>query len=302
MENHETENLAEVTQPEESGEITAQVQAATPVVAATPVANPTPTAVEDAEQQMRRMSRRSFLLGGAAVATGVVGWRWLITRRTDDGIPWPFRRVLDSNGELARDYAGEGRYAPEFPASRVMVTPRVNGDIGLGEDFDPATWKLSLNGLASGETVEVTLKQIQSLPKVEMITELKCIEGWSMVVHWTGARLRDLVKKYPPFSMVENKKFVLGNRETWPPYVGMSTPDGGYYVGLDCESALHPQTLLCYAMNGQPLTAEHGAPLRLVIPAKYGVKNIKRLGSITFGTERPADYWAEQGYDWYAGL
>jgi DMSO/TMAO reductase YedYZ molybdopterin-dependent catalytic subunit len=85
-------------------------------------------------------------------------------------------------------------------------------------------------------------------------------------------------------------------------YVGMETPDGGYYVGLDMPSALHPQTLLCWAMNGQPLALEHGAPLRLVIPVKYGVKNLKRIGTIRYTDEKPKDFWAEQGYDWFAGL
>jgi DMSO/TMAO reductase YedYZ molybdopterin-dependent catalytic subunit len=66
-------------------------------------------------------------------------------------------------------------------------------------------------------------------------------------------------------------------------------------------SALHPQTLLCYEMGGQPLTPDHGAPLRLVIPVKYGIKNLKQIGTIRFTDHRPADYWAERGYDWYAG-
>ena len=69
----------------------------------------------------------------------------------------------------------------------------------------------------------------------------------------------------------------------------------------DMASALHPQTLLCYEMNGRPLTPAHGAPLRLVIPIKYGIKNLKQIGTIQFTDERPADYWAERGYDWYAG-
>jgi DMSO/TMAO reductase YedYZ molybdopterin-dependent catalytic subunit len=55
-------------------------------------------------------------------------------------------------------------------------------------------------------------------------------------------------------------------------------------------------------MNGAPLAIENGAPLRLVIPTKYGIKNIKRIGTITYADQRPADYWAEEGYDWYAGL
>ena len=83
--------------------------------------------------------------------------------------------------------------------------------------------------------------------------------------------------------------------------MGLVTPDEEYYVGLEMWSALHPQTLLAYELNGQPLTAAHGAPLRLVTPLKYGVKHLKRIGTIAFADERPADYWAEQGYDWDSG-
>ena len=82
----------------------------------------------------------------------------------------------------------------------------------------------------------------------------------------------------------------------------MATPDGGYYVGLDMESMLHPQTLLCYERNGAPLSQEHGAPLRLVIPVKYGIKNLKRIGKIAFSDARPRDYWAENGYDYDSGF
>ncbi len=82
----------------------------------------------------------------------------------------------------------------------------------------------------------------------------------------------------------------------------MSTPDEEYYVGLDMKSTMHPQTLLAWELNGEPLNADHGAPLRLVIPVKYGIKNIKRIGTIRLTDKQPADYWAENGYDWFAGL
>jgi DMSO/TMAO reductase YedYZ molybdopterin-dependent catalytic subunit len=134
-----------------------------------------------------------------------------------------------------------------------------------------------------------------------MTTELKCIEGWSIIVQWAGARLADFIAKYPPATRSGEPLDIKNKPQDLPGYIGMSTPDGGYYVGLDMESALHPQTLLCYEMNGQPLTLEHGAPLRLAIPVKYGIKNIKRIGTISYANSRPADYWAEQGYDWYAG-
>ena len=76
---------------------------------------------------------------------------------------------------------------------------------------------------------------------------------------------------------------------------------GQYYVGLDIESALHPQTLLCYEMNGLPLTLAHGAPLRLFTPVKYGIKSIKRIGTIRFTNQRPRDYWAETGLQLVCG-
>lgn len=253
----------------------------------------------EVEAQMRRMSRRSFLWGAAALGGGYGGWCWLISRRTEDGVPWPFRRALQTNGELSRDLFSEARLAPTFSKSR--VSERVNGDIGLGE-FDAASWRLQVAGLADGDgTKELTLHDIQALPRVEMTTELKCIEGWSIIVNWAGARLSDFMAKYPPATLSGNAPDVFRKPNDLPDYIGMATPDQAYYVGLDLESALHPQTLLCYEMNGAPLTSEHGAPLRLAIPVKYGIKNIKRIGSIHFTNLRPADYWAEQGYDWYAG-
>lgn len=252
------------------------------------------------EEQISRLSRRSFLWAAAAGVAALGGWQWLISRRTDDGALWPLRRTLEVNEQLARDYFKPTRLAPTFQRS-LAREPRPNGDYGLSEEFDPATWRLTVEGLASGITLHLTLSDIKQLPHVEQVTEFKCIEGWSTIVHWGGARLADVAAKYPPATRSGEKPDVKSKPEDLMPYVYMETPDGGYYVGLDIESALHPQTLLCYEMNGEPLTLEHGAPLRLVIPVKYGVKNIKRIGTIRFTDHRPEDYWAQRGYDWYAG-
>ncbi len=147
----------------------------------------------------------------------------------------------------------------------------------------------------------LTLDDIRSLPRVEMTTELKCVEGWSTVVNWTGARFSDFINRFQPATRNGSAPNVAEQPENLLPYVSLVTPDGGYYVGWDMPSILHPQTLLAYEMNGAPLTLEHGAPLRLMSPTKYGIKQIKRIGRIAFTAERPADYWAERGYDWYAG-
>ncbi|HZH31673.1 MAG TPA: molybdopterin-dependent oxidoreductase [Pyrinomonadaceae bacterium] len=148
----------------------------------------------------------------------------------------------------------------------------------------------------------LTLDDIRALPRVEITTELKCIEGWSTIVNWAGARFSDFAARYtPPTREGGGTPDVRERPQELVRYVGLETPDGGYYVGMDMPSALHPQTLLCYEMNGQPLTPQHGAPLRLVAPVKYGIKHIKRIGRITFTDERPGDFWAERGYDWYSG-
>jgi DMSO/TMAO reductase YedYZ molybdopterin-dependent catalytic subunit len=256
----------------------------------------------EVKRQMRQHTRRSFLIGGVAAGAGLAGWHWLRSRRNEDGLPWPFRRVLETNQELARDYFRPDRLAPAFPPEAARVD-RVNGDVGLEQDVDLSGWRLTVEGLArSAERAMLTLDDVKKLPRIEMTTELKCIEGWSVVVRWAGARFSDFVNAYSPASPSDVSVAMPAGRHALPPYVGMETPDGSYYVGLEMESMLHPQTLLCYEMNGAPLTQEHGAPLRLVIPVKYGVKNIKRIGKISYKRHRPADYWAEQGYDWYIGL
>jgi DMSO/TMAO reductase YedYZ molybdopterin-dependent catalytic subunit len=149
-------------------------------------------------------------------------------------------------------------------------------------------WVLNVTS-PGAEARQVTMAQIRELPRVEQITQLNCIEGWTVIVHWTGARFSDFTGKYGPRR---------GNVK----YVGMQTPDKEYFVGLDMAGAMHPQTLLCYRMNGAELSLPHGAPLRLVIPVKYGIKSIKRIGTIAYSDDRPEDYWAGDGYDWYAGL
>jgi hypothetical protein len=152
-----------------------------------------------------------------------------------------------------------------------------------------------------GPGVLLTLADIRALPRVEMTTELKCIEGWSTIVHWAGVRFADFAEAYRPATRDGSAPDVRNRPQSLARYASLATPDGGYYVGMDLPSLLHPQTLLCYEMNGQPLSIEHGAPLRLVTPLKYGIKYIKRVGRVTFTDERPADFWAERGYDWYSG-
>jgi DMSO/TMAO reductase YedYZ molybdopterin-dependent catalytic subunit len=137
------------------------------------------------------------------------------------------------------------------------------------------------------------MDDVTSLPHQELVTEFKCIEGWSQVVHWGGYRLADLIAKYPPERRPDG---------SLAKYVYMETPDGDYYCGFSLQACQHPQSLLATDMTGRPLTQWHGAPIRLHMPIKYGYKQIKRIGLIAYTDMQPDDYWTKLGYDWYAGL
>lgn len=240
--------------------------------------------MSDEERELRRLTRRGFVTLAATAGLGYAGWRWLRSRPREGGLEWPLRAGLEWNETLARAAFSPTRMSPTFRPSDV-TRARLNGRLGLQTPLDVEAWRLRVEGAAA--PLALTLDEVRALPRHEIITELRCIEGWSIIVRWTGARLSDLMRVHPP-------------AET-PQYVALETPDRGYYVGLDLESALHPQTLLAYEMNGEPLAPLHGAPLRLAIPVKYGIKHLKRIGTIRYTSIRPADFWAERGYDWYAG-
>ncbi|MDB6015762.1 MAG: Oxidoreductase molybdopterin binding [Pedosphaera sp.] len=255
-----------------------------------PNATPDPSAPisedERVERELRRRSRRGFLTAMLAGAAAYGGWRWLMTRPAIGDVPWPIRKMLQFNERVTGKLVSPNHRSREVPAATITAGgPRINGDIGLESDMELEQWRLQV----AGTNLALRMEDLLALPAVTETIPLNCVEGWTTVARWTGIRLADFADKFYPAA---RKKA----------YVGMVTPNGQYYVGLDAPSAFHPQTLLCYAINNEPLTMAHGAPLRLLIPTKYGFKNLKCIGSIQFTNERPRDYWAEQGYDWFAGL
>ena len=179
---------------------------------------------------------------------------------------------------------------PEPPTSGEPVRIRQAGQLPRGmEEAGP-----SFSTVPAGTPgLLITMADLSKLPRHELVTEFKCVEGWSQIVQWSGVRMADFIHAYPPAPKPDG---------SLPRYVYMETPSGDYYVGYDMHVCLHPQTLLVTEMAGEPLTQLHGAPLRLHTPAKYGYKQIKRIGLIAYTDLKPDDYWTKLGYDWYAGL
>ncbi len=245
------------------------------------------------EKQLRKRAAISFITFGILCAAAIAGWFYFLSlpRNTEagKGTRIPVRTMLQMNEGIFKSLFNNGSHTAEFSKAEAANPARVNGNIGMGMPTDTATWILHLVR-ASGDTLNITMEDIKQLPKQEEVFNFKCIEGWSQVTYWGGVRFSDFLKHYHL------------DKEADMNYLGLSTPGNEYYVGIDMKSALHPQTLLCYELNGKPLPLNQGYPLRLIIPVKYGIKHLKHLGTMQFSNSKPPDYWAERGYDYYSGL
>ena len=155
--------------------------------------------------------------------------------------------------------------------------------------WDPATqgtWTLQVDG-AVKKPVRLSLEQLAALPRRTQKVNHYCVEGWTAVATWTGARVSDLAKLVEPTAAAQ--------------YVDFASFDSDYHESWDMESAMHPQTLIAYAMDGRWLGINHGAPARVHSPVKLGYKNTKYLVRVTFMPERNGGYWTDRGYEWYGG-
>ena len=182
-----------------------------------------------------------------------------------------------------------GHLAPTFTDSELTPFnkfPLNSYDVDDPEvDFDK--WNLTVAGEVR-KPGSFTLAQIQALPKLTQNTRHVCVEGWDVIGNFGGARLSDFLQ-------------AIG-ADTTARFVTVECADD-YYESLDMATALHPQTLLCYEMYGQPLTREHGAPVRLNIPTKVGYKQAKYLTDLTVtNVLQRLGYWEDQGYSEFYGL
>jgi DMSO/TMAO reductase YedYZ molybdopterin-dependent catalytic subunit len=190
-----------------------------------------------------------------------------------------FEGLLFSPSRLAPE-APEKDLTPEgaFPAYFIAETM----------PFPPAGLSLKVGGMVAHPGT-FTLEQLKSMPRTDMRVRHHCVEGWSAVAAWHGLRLSELARAVGVDPRVK--------------YVEFHSFDEDYWSSWDLGSALHPQTLLAYGMNGHDLHPDHGAPLRVYSAIKLGYKNVKYLTEVNFlSTRTGGGYWEDQGYDWFAGV
>ena len=193
--------------------------------------------------------------------------------------------------DRASQFAFRGQHLAETFSDR-QVAPLEKFPYNFYDVLDPEvdldTWTLSVSGLVT-KPGNYNLSQIQALPKIVQNTRHVCIEGWSVIGNFAGARISDFLR--------------TAGADPAARFLEIECADD-YYESVDMASALHPQSLLCYEMYGKALDRGHGAPLRLQMPTKLGYKQAKYITGlkVTNILSKRKGYWEDLGYSWHGGL
>jgi DMSO/TMAO reductase YedYZ molybdopterin-dependent catalytic subunit len=240
--------------------------------------------------QATGLSRRDFMrlgLVAPAALAAACGWdggpliepRLRTISRLND---WVGEKILLSPTRLAAQYPTSAR-TPEARFPGYSITRNHTGAYPV----PPDDWALDVGGLVRTPQ-RLTRAMLETLPRVTYTVKHHCVEGWTAVATWTGVPVSAVAAMAQPTADAR--------------YLRFDSFDQRYANGWDLASAMHAQTILAYGYNDRPLTAAHGAPLRLYSPIKLGYKLTKYLTAMTFTRERPGGYWEDQGYPWLGGI
>jgi DMSO/TMAO reductase YedYZ molybdopterin-dependent catalytic subunit len=234
------------------------------------------------------IDRRRFLAsGGTALAA-------LITLGCESRGPKTARPLLDlaeSTNErleaaLFRHTSMNSASSSAIEAGQRFPAYFISPQVPLWDQALDGVWALEIGGLVR-RPLRLTLDQLTRMPGVTERIDHYCVEGWTAVSRRTGVRVSDLAR--------------LAGVMPDARYVDFESFDEGYHESWDIESAMHPQTLVVHAQDGQPLSPAFGAPARVFSPVKLGYKNTKYLTRIMFLPNRTGGYWSDKGYEWYGG-
>ncbi len=252
------------------------------------------------------LNRRKFLSGAAitgAAAVSGLGLRELIAPATTvlagnkiDGI----KKSPLSTTETITPYKDVTHYNNYYEFSTDK-----DGPAEAAKNFRTRPWKVKIDGLVETKQALDVDAIIKMAPPEERIYRHRCVEGWSIVVPWIGFSLSELIKRVNPTSKAKYVEFTTLMDMTQMP--GQSRPvlEWPYVEGLRLDEAMHPLALLCFGMYGEDLPNQDGAPIRLVVPWKYGFKSIKAIVRIRFTEKQPMNTWnlsAPREYGFYANV
>jgi DMSO/TMAO reductase YedYZ molybdopterin-dependent catalytic subunit len=252
--------------------------------------------------------RRGWLQGVAVSAAGL--WLAACDKLNDNPkVQQTLQRAEGLTRRVHRTVIDRKALAPEFKVTDISRDFRANGSISPGDD-DYRThlesgfkdYRLVIDGLVE-RPMALSLAELRAELSRTQITRHDCVEGWSSIGQWKGARLGPLIDKaglkrearYLVFHCFDSLEVTLDG-------------SGQYYESIDLVDAYHPQTILAYEMNGRALPVAHGAPLRLRVERQLGYKHAKYVARIEAVSDFKdigrgmGGYWEDRGYEWYAGI
>ena len=210
--------------------------------------------------------------------------------------PYPRNAEFNPKWKLTDErVAGSYNNFYEFSLQKNRVKDLVGG-------FVTSPWKIEVSGLVEKPLTFDLAELIDTMPMEERVYRFRCVEAWAMIVPWTGFPLSKLIEKVKPKSEAKFVRFETANRPAEMP--GMrSGPTANYpwpyFEGLRMDEAMHPLTLVATGIYGKPMPKQHGAPVRIVVPWKYGYKSIKSVAKIQFVDKQPKTFWETLAADEY---
>ncbi len=247
------------------------------------------------------------LMAGGAAGAALAGWASREAMAETSG-----------PGKLAKLPGGKSAVAGAMSTEKVSDykdATTYNNYYEFGTDkADPAKnagtlkthpWTVEVEGLVKKPGKYGIEDLIKMSAQEERIYRLRCVEGWSMVIPWVGYSLSELIKKVEPQSNAKYVEFVTLDDPKTMPFVGSRILDWPYAEGLRMDEAMHPLTLLAFGMYGEVLPNQNGAPVRIVVPWKYGFKSAKSIVKIRFVEKEPSTAWnksAANEYGFYSNV
>jgi len=248
-------------------------------------------------------NRRRFLKGGA----GLIGLAAIsgLAACDDSRITEPSRETTGSTEDPTLDLYPAPRNEA-FTLDRALTDETVASNYNNFYEFgsskrvaaaaqalEPRPWSIAIDGLVEEPRQIDADELIQRMPLEERLYRFRCVEAWAMAVPWTGFPMRELVALARPLSSAryvlmetfEDSEIAPGQRQSWYPWP--------YTEGLTLAEATHDLTMMVTGVYGKPLPNQFGAPLRLIVPWKYGFKSVKSIVRISFTDERPVSFWEE---------
>ena len=242
--------------------------------------------IKDAAKLLPDPSRRLFLRGAAGLGaiTMLTGCDITDSNAAENAL----MKISQFNDRVQALLFNPNKLAPTYPESMVNRPFRFNAFYEEDEapDVDGESYKLEVGGLVDDKK-SWTLPELYAMPQEKQITRHVCVEGWSEIGSWTGARLSDFLKRV--------------GADTRANYVWFQCAEG-YSNTIDMATALHPQTQMTFKFADEILPRKFGFPMKIRIPTKLGFKNPKHVIAMHVTNKDLGGYWEDRGYNWFSGL